>query len=340
MKSAKLKKPEPLKQPDPQYYKEIMKDNYAEFKNKFDASPQDPSIVAEFENLLINKYVKKTQTIKENNYYRNHCITAAENLFDHLTLKQANTKNPADSKLLVKNAMSKLNIRSNKASTSTVPIEDIQAFHSIYSTNAGASGINTNMRNGMPLHVSFSKVIHEMQERHGQDYFTGPVGVKSRALIEVIVTLINEGKGNKYIDTLYNTTNTGLKTYYRGQGLTEEGFKQMKSIQNNNKLYYSKSPLSASVSRKTALEFANKATNARGPAVHKLILKISGTSATLNRGSLRVEGESEAIFSHLASFKIGMLTYDRETLTYYLELSEVSDASNETNSQTIDPLPY
>ena len=340
MKSAKLKKPEPLNQPNPYYYREIMNANYVELKNKFDASPQDPSKIAELENLLINKYVKQTQTIEKNNYYMNHCITAAKESFKYLTLELAKTKTPADSLLLVGSAMSKLNIRSDRASTSTVPTEDIKAFHSIYSTNAGASGINTSMRNEEPPHVSFSEVIREMQDRLGLEYFTGPEGKKYRGHIKDFVTLINGGKGSKYIETFYNTTNTHLKTYYRGQGLTEEGLKQIINIQNNNKLYYSKSPLSASGSRKTALEFANGAIDARGPAVHKLILKISGKSATLNRGSFRVTGESEAIFSHFASFKIGKLTYDRETVTYYLELSEVSDASNETNPQKRHPIPY
>lgn len=70
MKSAKLQNPTPLMQPGPKYYQEIMKDNYAVIKNKFDASPQDPKKLTKLRNFFIDKYVKKHKQLKKTSIIR------------------------------------------------------------------------------------------------------------------------------------------------------------------------------------------------------------------------------------------------------------------------------
>ncbi|NCE88412.1 RHS repeat-associated core domain-containing protein [Pseudomonas sp. Q1] len=216
-------------------------------------------------------------------------------------------------------AMSRMSLASPplKKSPKLATSEDLQNFQDIYSTNAGYSQINTAMRAGDFVTVSSSKVIGEIERRHGDNQFAGKAGKEIRSSLKYAAEDI--GRNMEAIDaSLYLKENNKSSRFFRGQGMTMGGIEAFVRARDEGAVLHSLSLLSASKSKEVAVGFMTSAEN------EKVLMEITGFSATGMGSRYSVAAENEYVFSTHANFHVTNVGSNQSRPgTYIIQLKEV-----------------
>ncbi|EKT4523225.1 RHS repeat protein [Pseudomonas putida] len=192
------------------------------------------------------------------------------------------------------------NIRKQSADRKEVAgkeIPDISNFLAIYSANAGHSEINASMRDGSTISLNMHAVVSELERRHEEE-FKGAHGRSLKLNLKAIGGTLST-KIDDYKATLYWQGNRTLKTYYRGQGMSDAALNAFKVAVETGQVVHSKSFLSVSSSPKVADTFEKRAAEK-----NKVTFIIEGFSARGAYSRLGVDAESESLFSPHADFQV------------------------------------
>ncbi|MBF8792532.1 hypothetical protein IRZ70_06960 [Pseudomonas monteilii] len=192
------------------------------------------------------------------------------------------------------------NIRKQSADRKEVAgkeVPDISNFLAIYSANAGHSEINASMRGGRTISLNMHSVVSELERRHEEE-FKGPHGQNLKLNLQAAGNTLST-KIDDYKATLYRQGNRTLKTYYRGQGMSDAALKAFKVAVDTGQVVHSESFLSVSSSPQVADTFERRATES-----NKVTFIIEGFSARGGYSRLGVSKESESLFSPHADFQV------------------------------------
>ncbi|WP_413704656.1 RHS repeat domain-containing protein [Pseudomonas sp. Pseusp16] len=173
---------------------------------------------------------------------------------------------------------------------------DKKIFIALYTTTHGSDEINNAMRKNEEIYISKTKVIRELEERHGSEIFERKTGRDLKLDIQVAAELFKLETAKKVSNQLYLQDNEEMKTYYRGGRLTKSALEEYKAAKENGSALHSLSFLSVAKDKSVAEDF--KSTHASGLFIFK------GFSAAGMAGSLSASAVQGSVFTFHADFKV------------------------------------
>ncbi|WP_123424455.1 RHS repeat domain-containing protein [Pseudomonas brassicacearum] len=192
----------------------------------------------------------------------------------------------------------------------------MKEFKAIYSTNVGSAAINGAMRAGTQISLSKTAVIRELNDRFGDEMFSGKSGKEAASWIKIVAGGLNLHNTEQISHGLYLQSNTTTNTYFRGQGITKSGIDEFISAKDNKTILHSNSFLSVAKVKSVAEGFM------RGE--NQLFMTIEGFSAANVVTEYSALSEKDLVFTPHADFEvIAVGTRENNKNQYHVKLREV-----------------
>ncbi|MHC8367023.1 RHS repeat-associated core domain-containing protein [Pseudomonas sp. ZT5P21] len=191
----------------------------------------------------------------------------------------------------------------------TPEFTELKTFNIIYGTNIGSQRINNGMRTGSPIKLRGRDVVKEIQHRHGDDALDKKTATDVRFV----------GSGFDLEDAasvnyqLYKQSSTEMKTYYRGQDISEKGMKKFQKAKEKGTVLYSKSFLSVDRNEEVARTFMH--------GEIPVLMEITGFSAA--NVISRFSYEKDLVFTIHADFQVTEITKERGSNVHVIKLKEI-----------------